>query len=141
MPYFDDIREGEEPVPLRTGPVTRQMLVEWCAAENDYYPLHYDERLAASMALPGTPIQGTFKYALMGQQVQRWLGAHGTLNRISAHYRGIDLEGEIVTARSRVLKVEPATLRATLEVWVQNDAGARSTSGEAVVTLQRRPDV
>lgn len=138
MPYFDDLREGEELPALRKGPVTRQMLVEWCAAENDYYPLHYDDRVAASMKLPGTPIQGTFRYALMAQLVQRWLGADGTLNRISASYRGLNLEGEIITARGRVVKIEPDTMRVTLEVWVENETGERSTAGEAVVTLARR---
>ena len=41
-----DLRVGAELPALRKGPITRQHLVEWCAAENDYYPLHYDDRFA-----------------------------------------------------------------------------------------------
>src|ERR1700719_2753433 len=96
---------GTDIPPLSKGPVTRQMLVEWCAAENDYYPIHFDERLAQQMNLPGTPIQGTYRYALMGQMISRWLlslqGA-GSLVRISASYRGLDLEGDVITARGRI---------------------------------------
>lgn len=125
------LKPGDELPPLRKGPITRQHLVEWCAAENDYYPLHYDERLAHAMQLPGTPIQGTLRYALMGQLVERWLGDSGALRRISAAYRGLNLEGEVVTARARVLAVEGARLR--LSVWVENEAGESTTTGEAVV--------
>ncbi len=51
------VRTGHRLPPLTKGPVTRQMLVEWCAAENDYYHLHFDERVAEAMGMPGTPIQ------------------------------------------------------------------------------------
>jgi acyl dehydratase len=139
MPYLNDIEIGQELPLLSKGPVTRQMLVEWCAAENDYYPLHYDERVAAAMKLPGTPIQGTYKYALMGQAIQRWLGPTGTLNRISARYKNLNLEGEVVTARARITHIERGETagRVTLEVWVENQQGERSTEGTAIVTLTR----
>jgi acyl dehydratase len=92
------------------------------------------------MNLPGTPIQGTHKYALMGQAIQRWLGTTGTLNRISARYKGMNLEGEVVTACARIVHIEPgeAAGRVTLEVWVENQQGERATEGVATVTLTRR---
>ena len=49
------LKVGDELPALRKGPITRQHLVEWCAAENDYYFLHYDERVAEKMKLPGSP--------------------------------------------------------------------------------------
>jgi acyl dehydratase len=124
---------GDELPALRKGPITRQHLVEWCAAENDYYFLHYDERVAEKMKLPGSPIQGTMKCALMGALVQRWLGQRGTLKRISASYRGLDLEGEVLTARAQAKAIEGSTI--TFDIWVENEAGARHTTGEAVVEL------
>ena len=140
MPYFEEIKVGDELPELRKGPVTRQMLVEWCAAENDYYNLHYDERVAQQMKLPGTPIQGTFKYAMMGQMVERWLTGSGSLRRITASYRGLNLEGETVTARGKVLSCQPADGGGLIEldVWVENDKGERSTLGQASVFLPRR---
>ena len=90
MPYFEDVQEGQALPELVKGPVTRQHLVEWCAAENDYFYLHYDERVAATMQLPGTPIQGTYQYALLGQLVDRWMGGTGApLNGIECAYRGM----------------------------------------------------
>ena len=137
MNKLEQLRIGQEIPALSKGPITRQLLVEWCAAENDYYPLHYDERLATRMNLSGTPIQGTYKYALMGQAVQRWLGNDGVLNRLSARYCALDLEGEHITARGRITQIEAE--RVTLEVWVEGRNGVRSTEGVAVVTFPSAP--
>jgi acyl dehydratase len=140
MQHFADVKAGDELPPLHKGPVTRQMLVEWCAAENDYYNLHYDERVAQQMKLPGTPIQGTFKYAMMGQMVERWLGKSGLLRCITASYRGLNLEGEQIVARGKVLSssLTDAGGLIEIEVWVENDHGVRSTMGRATVFLPRR---
>jgi len=137
MSFLETLQVGQEIPALGKGPVTRQMLVEWCAAENDYYTLHYDERVAAAMKLPGTPIQGTYKYALMGQAVQHWLAGRGTLNKLSARYRGLNLEGEHITARGRISQIE-ADGRVTLEVWIEGANGERSTEGVAVVTVSKQ---
>lgn len=61
---------GEELHSLRKGPITHQHMVGWCAAENDYYPLHHDGRVAQRMKLTGAPIQGTLTFALLGQMIQ-----------------------------------------------------------------------
>lgn len=134
---MDRIETGTQLPSLTKGPVTRQMLVEWCAAENDYFNLHYDERVAASMNLPGTPVQGTFKYALMSQMVERWLGSRGRLRKISASYRGLDLEGETLTACGMVTDTEDSegTTLIHIDVWVENTKGERFTSGQATAVL------
>lgn len=136
MSRFETLQVGQEIPAVSKGPITRQLLVEWCAAENDYYTLHYDERVAAAMKLPGTPIQGTYKYALMGLAVQRWLGSDGTLNTLSARYRGLNLEGEHITARGRITGIDPNG-QVTLEVWVEGANGERTTEGVAVVTFAK----
>jgi acyl dehydratase len=135
MPAFDALRLGDELPPLVKGPITRQHLVEWCAAENDYYPLHYDERLAQGMGLAGTPLQGTLKYALMSRLVENWLAGSGRLCSIDAQYRGADFEGDTLTVRAHVAGLEPAQRRVKLALRVENQRGERNTRGEAVVQL------
>lgn len=138
MPEFDAIQAGDELPPLAKGPVTRQHLVEWCAAENDYYHLHYDERVAERMQLPGTPIQGTYKMALMGQMVARWLGGSGgRLATFDVSYRGLSLEGDTLTCKGRVVRCarEGNEGLVELELWCENSDGTRSTTGRAKVAL------
>jgi acyl dehydratase len=132
------VRVGDELPRLSKGPITRQMLVEWCAAENDYYPLHYDERVAAQMKLPGTPVQGTYRYALLGQMISRWLTqlGGGQLARIAVAYRGLDLEGDTLMARGRVAqcaRIDSAE-SVNLDIWIENARGERSTDGTALIT-------
>jgi hypothetical protein len=61
--------------------------VEWCAAENDYYFLHYDERVAERMKLPGTPIQGTYKFALLIALTELAI-ERGADDRVRRHWWG-----------------------------------------------------
>ena len=133
-----DCGPGQRIPSLTKGPVTRQTLVEWCAAENDYYHLHYDDRVAEAMGLPGTPIQGTFRYALLGQMVQRWAGPRAVLERIAVAYRGLDLEGDTISACGEVATRETIEegMRVELTIWVENQRGERSTTGTATVLLR-----
>ena len=135
MIRHDELRTGQELPALIKGPVTRQMLVEWCAAENDYYHLHYDERVAAAMNLPGPPIQGTFRYALLGQMIRRWAGRDAVLERIGVDYRGLDLEGDTISACGTVRRIEQTDtgVRVELDIWIENQKGERSTQGTASV--------
>jgi acyl dehydratase len=132
-----DLKVGDEIPPFVKGPITRQQLAEWCAAENDYYPIHYDDRLAKTMGLPGAPIQGTYRYALMGQMLTRWLGSRGVLKSISCAYRGLNLEDETLTCRAKILRNEAqgSAREIEVEIWVENAKGERSTNGRATVLL------
>lgn len=137
---FESLKVGDEIPKLVKGPVTRQHLTEWCAAENDYYPIHFDARIAKRMGLPGAPIQGTYRYALMGQMIARWIGPEGQLRRITCAYRGLNLEDETITCRGRVRSLAAGSDggEVQLEVWVENAQRERSSAGEATVWLPRR---
>jgi acyl dehydratase len=134
---FDELKPGDELPPFVKGPITRQHLVEWCAAENDYYYLHYDERVAERMKLAGTPIQGTLKMALLGQMIARWTGRGGSLRAITTAYRGLSLEGDTLTCRGKVVRCERQGNEGLvdLELWVENADGERSTTAAARIAL------
>ena len=133
-----ELKEGRALPTLTKGPVTRQMLVEWCAAENDYYYLHYDERVAEEMKLPGPPIQGTFRYALLGQLIRHWSGGKALIERIGVSYRGLDLEGDTISACGRISGLEEVGegTRVDLELWIENQKGDKSTEGTATVLVR-----
>jgi len=141
MPHFEDLKVGDEVLRLVKGDITRQSLVEWCAAENDYFPAHYDDDVARRIGLPEPVIQGTYKYALLGQMLTRWLGGTGVLRRVKAEYRGWNVPGETIVCRGRVaaLRRQDTTGLVELEVWVENAKGERSAFGVASVELPTRP--
>jgi acyl dehydratase len=135
MADFSSVKPGDQLPPMVKGPVTRQHLVEWCAAENDYYHLHYDERVAAHMHLPGTPVQGTYKLALLGQFAARWHGPNATLRHIDIVYRSLTLEGDSLTCRGTVTgcRTEGDRGIVDLELWCENGDGTRSATAQASV--------
>jgi len=120
------------------GPISRQTLVEWCAAENDYYDLHYDEQVAEAMGMPGTPVQGTLKFALLGETVATWAGPGAVIESIGVSYRGVDLRDDTVTPHGEVrafTDLDDGGQRIDLALWTENQRGERSTEGTAVVRL------
>lgn len=135
MPVPDEIAVGHALPELRLGPVTRQHLVEWCAAENDYYPLHYDERVAAGMGLAGTPVQGSMRYALLGRMVERWLAGRGRVASIEVRYTGLNLEGDTLRAGGRVTGLDRAAGRVEIELGLEGADGRPTTIGRARVVF------
>lgn len=136
MKAGDALNIGDRLTPLTKGPITRQHLVEWCAAENDYYPLHYDERVAARMGLEATPIQGTYKVALIGQLLARILPAASRIVSIDISYRGSDFEGDTLTVNAKLVdRVSQGSQceRLVFDVWTENQRGEPSTTGRSVV--------
>lgn len=133
MTHPAPIEVGARLPTVSTGPVLRHHLVEWCAAENDYYNIHYDERAAFDMGLAGSPIQGTYKYALFSRVVEDWLARRGRIVAISAIYRRADFEGASLLIDGTVLSREGRDL--TVELLMTNQAGETTTSGLARIEL------
>jgi len=59
------------PLALR---VTRADLVRYAGASGDFNPIHWSERVATSVGLPGVIAHGMLTMALAGRIVTRWAG-------------------------------------------------------------------
>ncbi len=55
--------------------VTRADLVRYAGASGDFNPIHWSERVATSVGLPGVIAHGMFTMALVGRAVTTWAGA------------------------------------------------------------------
>jgi acyl dehydratase len=55
--------------------VTRADLVRYCGASGDFNPIHWSERFARGVGLPGVIAHGMFTMALVGRAVTTWAGA------------------------------------------------------------------
>lgn len=62
-------------LPPQTFRVTRADLVRYAGASGDLNPIHWSERTATKVGLPGVIAHGMFTMALAGQAVTRWVGA------------------------------------------------------------------
>jgi acyl dehydratase len=67
------VEVGDE-LPARTFRVTRADLVRYAGASGDFNPIHWSDRVARDVGLPGVIAHGMYTMALAGQAVAEWAG-------------------------------------------------------------------
>jgi len=55
-----------------TYPVTRAALVRYAGASGDFNPIHWSDRIATAVGLPGVIAHGMFTMALVARAVAEW---------------------------------------------------------------------
>jgi acyl dehydratase len=61
-------------LPVQTYRVTRADLIRYAGASGDFNPIHWSERIATKVGLPGVIAHGMFTMALVGRAVTTWAG-------------------------------------------------------------------
>jgi acyl dehydratase len=61
-------------LPERTFRVTRADLVRYAGASGDFNPIHWSDRQAKAVGLPGVIAHGMLTMALAGEALAAWLG-------------------------------------------------------------------
>jgi acyl dehydratase len=59
----------------KTFRVTRADLVRYAGASGDFNPIHWSDRVATKVGLPGVIAHGMFTMALVGRAITEWAGA------------------------------------------------------------------
>lgn len=75
---FDSLEKGTE-IGSREIPVTRADLVAYAGASGDFNPIHWNERFATSVGLPGVIAHGMFTMGAAVQLVTDWVGDAGAI--------------------------------------------------------------
>jgi acyl dehydratase len=66
-------------LPTQTYRVTRADLIRYAGASGDFNPIHWSERTARGVGLPGVIAHGMYTMALAGRALDAWAGAAGTV--------------------------------------------------------------
>ncbi|MEV1014406.1 MaoC family dehydratase [Micromonospora sp. NPDC049801] len=62
-------------LPTKTFRVTRADLIRYAGTSGDFNPIHWSDRVATKVGLPGVIAHGMFTMALVGRAVTEWAGA------------------------------------------------------------------
>ncbi|RKR90045.1 acyl dehydratase [Micromonospora pisi] len=62
-------------LPVKTFRVTRADLIRYAGASGDFNPIHWSDRFATKVGLPGVIAHGMFTMALVGRAVTEWAGS------------------------------------------------------------------
>jgi len=114
--------------------ITRADLVRYAGASGDFNPIHWNDRTATAVGLPGVIAHGMFTMALAGRAVTAWTGDPAPL--VEQHVRfgrpvvvPDDDQGAEVTVTGKVGAVlDDGRLRIDLTV---------TSDGEKVLSLAR----
>ena len=75
---YASVSAGSE-LPAREYQVTRLDLVKYCGASGDFNVIHWNERIANSVGLPGVIAHGMYTMAQGGKFVSDWAGDPGAV--------------------------------------------------------------
>jgi acyl dehydratase len=75
---LSDVSVGDELPPLSVR-VTRADLVRYAGASGDFNPIHWSDRVAGGVGLPGVIAHGMLTMALAGRLVTEWVGDPGAV--------------------------------------------------------------
>ena len=73
LPVLADVAVGQE-VARRTVAVDRARLVRYAGASGDFNPIHWNERVATSVGLPGVIAHGMWTMGAAVAVLEDWLG-------------------------------------------------------------------
>lgn len=75
---YDDVEIGTE-IPAASYGVSRGQLVQYCGASGDFNTIHWNERFANAVGLPGVIAHGMFTMASAGRLITDWTGDPGAV--------------------------------------------------------------
>ena len=104
----------------RTFTITRADLVRYAGASGDFNPIHWSDRVATSVGLPGVIAHGMFTMALVARAVDEWAGVGNVIEFGCKFTKPVvvpdDDLGVALVVAATVAKVEDG--RATLKLEV-----------------------
>jgi acyl dehydratase len=108
-------------LPAQTYRVTRADLVAYAGASGDHNPIHWSDRIATSVGLPGVVAHGMLSMALGGRALATWTGDPGRVRAYGVRFtRPVvvpdDDEGVEVTVEGLVGEVADGRARVDLTV-------------------------
>jgi acyl dehydratase len=125
-------------LPAQEYTVTRADLVRYAGASGDLNPIHWSDRVATSVGLPGVIAHGMYTMALAARALDTWAGAPGRVRELGCKFTKPvvvpdDDAGAVVRVAGTVTAVEDGVARITLEVT----CGGEKVLGmpKAVVTV------
>jgi acyl dehydratase len=118
--------------------VTRGDLVRYAGASLDFNPIHWNEKVAGEVGLPGVIAHGMLTMALAGRLVTDWLGDPGAMLEYGARFiRPVVVPNDEVGALVEVTgKVREVREDGTARVDITAKFEGRAVLGKAVAVVR-----
>ena len=123
--------DGLEPQTFR---VTRADLVRYAGASGDFNPIHWSERFATGVGLPGVIAHGMYSMAIAARMVAGWAGDPAAVKRLKVRFSAMIEPGQTLTAKGEVAEVDGS--RVLVRFFAEDEKGEKVLNkGEAELEL------
>jgi acyl dehydratase len=126
-------------LPARTFVVTRADLVRYAGASLDFNPIHWSDRVATKVGLPGVIAHGMYTMALVGRALVGWAGDPAAVRELSVRFtRPVlvpDDDNGVEVTISGVVRAVADT--GDVQVDVTAVSGGEKVLGQAKAVLRR----
>ena len=117
---LDELSTGDQ-LPEQTYVVTRADLVRYAGASGDFNPIHWSDRVATDVGLPGVIAHGMYTLALAARALDTWAGGPGRIRELGCKFTKPvvvpdDDTGVEVVVRGKVANVADTGVQVALEV-------------------------
>src|SRR5277367_2787281 len=135
---YGSVEKGTE-LPGRSYQVTRLDLVKYAGASGDFNLIHWNERVARSVGLPGVIAHGMYTMAQAGKFVSEWAGDPGAVTDFGVRFSAMvpvpdDDAGATIEISGKVLE-KLADNKVTVDIVVKAGGAKVLTRARATVRL------
>nr|WP_269329454.1 MaoC/PaaZ C-terminal domain-containing protein [Kineosporia babensis] len=119
--------------------VTRADLIRYAGASGDFNVIHWNERVATSVGLPGVIAHGMYTMALGGRYVSEWVGDAGAVLEYGVRFTNPvpvpdDETGATLTFGGKVTKTDQEARTATVTLTALS--GEQKVLGKAIAVVR-----
>lgn len=137
-PVFNELVKGQE-IGERTISVDRAALVRYAGASGDRNPIHWNERFAREVGLPGVIAHGMWTMGSIINVVTDWIGDPGKIRSYTVRFtRPVevpDLGSAEIHVAAKIGALDEETLTARIDLTATCDGKRILGKAQAVVTL------
>jgi acyl dehydratase len=135
---YDDVEAGAE-LPAATYRATRLDLVKYCGASGDFNTIHWNDRVATAVGLPGVIAHGMYTMAQAGKFVSAWAGDPGAVLEFGVRFSSMvpvpdDDEGAAIEV-SGVVKEKLGDNKVAVDITARSGGEKVLSRSRAVVRL------
>lgn len=135
---FDSAAVGDA-LPALTLRVPRVQLVRYAGASGDFNAIHWNDRTAVGVGLPGVIVHGMLTMALAGRIVTDWVGDPGAVTELGVRFtRPVvvpdDDQGALLEITAVVGALDPDARTARVDITAK--FGGQTVLGKARATAQ-----
>ena len=108
----------------------RHLTVRYAGASGDFNPIHYDERFARSVGLPGMILHGLWSMAQVARAHTEAFGGPQALAGLTVEFRGMGVPEREVRVHGSVTEMADGIARTRAEATQEGTRIVRRAEGE-----------